>query len=364
VVTAVPIVISDRPGRKQSVTGRLAPGPGPSFEVMPTAGPLVDRYGRTHDDLRISVTDRCNLRCTYCMPEEGMAFLPRSALLTFDEIARVARVARTLGVSSIRLTGGEPLVRKGISGLVAQLEAIGFEDLALTTNGMQLAGAADQLAAAGLRRVNVSCDSLRAERFRSIRRQGDLQTVLHAMDVAEGAGLSPLKVNVVLLRGRNDDEVIEFAAFARDTGRIVRFIEFMPLDADGKWDRDQLVPGREVFERISAVWPLERAKDHDDTAPAERFRFADGNGEIGLISSVTQPFCGSCNRLRLTADGALRNCLFSDDERTVRDMLRTHGNDAELALQFRRAVWGKMPGHGINEPGFLRPVRSMSMIGG
>jgi cyclic pyranopterin phosphate synthase len=330
---------------------------------MPTVGPMTDSYGRVHDDLRISVTDRCNLRCTYCMSEEGMTFLPRAALLSIEEIVRVARVAKGLGVSSIRLTGGEPLVRKGLPDLVAQLAAIGFEDLALTTNGMRLAGMADVLVTAGLRRVNISCDSLRADRFESIRRRGDLDTVLRAMEAAESVGLSPLKVNVVLLRGHNDDEILDFAAFARDTGRIVRFIEFMPLDAEGSWDRSQLVPGHEILERISAVWPLE-PDDHRGPAPAERFRFADGRGEIGLVSSVSQPFCGNCNRLRLTADGAIRNCLFSDDEHPVRDLLRDGGTDAELALLFRRAVWGKLPGHGINEPGFLRPVRSMSMIGG
>jgi cyclic pyranopterin phosphate synthase len=324
---------------------------------------MTDSYGRVHDDLRVSVTDRCNLRCTYCMSEEGMTFLPRAALLSIEEIVRVARVAKGLGVSSIRLTGGEPLVRRGLPDLVAQLAAIGFEDLALTTNGMRLAGMADVLAVAGLRRVNISCDSLRADRFESIRRRGDLNTVLRAMEAAESVGLSPLKVNVVLLRGHNDDEILDFAAFARDTGRIVRFIEFMPLDAEGTWDRSQLVSGHEVLERISAVWPLE-PDDNRGPAPAERFRFADGRGEIGLVSSVSQPFCGNCNRLRLTADGAIRNCLFSDDEHPVRDLLRDGGTDAELALLFRRAVWGKLPGHGINEPGFLRPVRSMSMIGG
>jgi len=357
-VTGVPVAMSAGPG------GRAAPSGGPSSETMPTEGPLRDSYGRVHDDLRISVTDRCNLRCTYCMSEEGMTFLPRAAVLSIEEIVRVATVANGLGVSSIRLTGGEPLVRKGLPDLVARLSAIGFEDLALTTNGMQLAGMAGTLATAGLRRVNISCDSLRADRFESIRRRGDLDTVLRAMEAAEAAGLSPLKVNVVLLRGHNDDEVLDFAAFARDTGRIVRFIEFMPLDAEGVWDRSQLVTGHEVVERISAVWPLEPADDHRGPAPAERFRFTDGGGEIGVVSSVSQPFCGSCNRLRLTADGAIRNCLFSDDEHEVRDLLRGGGTDAELALLFRRAVWGKLPGHGINEPGFLRPVRSMSMIGG
>jgi cyclic pyranopterin phosphate synthase len=331
---------------------------------MPIEGPLVDTFGRVHDDLRISVTDRCNLRCTYCMPEEGMTFLPRSELLSFDEIVRVAQIARSLGVEQIRLTGGEPLVRKGLPDLVARLAAIGFDDIALTTNGMLLAGTAAALVAAGLRRVNVSCDSLRAERFGSIRRRGDLEIVLGAMDAAETAGLMPLKVNVVLLRGQNDDEILDFAAFARDTGRIVRFIEFMPLDAQGQWDRGQLVPGREVFERISTVWPLEPVDDHIGPAPAERFRFTDGRGEIGMISSVTQPFCGTCNRLRLTADGAIRNCLFSDDETVVRDVLRGGGTDDDIALLLRAAVWGKLPGHGINEPGFLRPARSMSMIGG
>jgi cyclic pyranopterin phosphate synthase len=331
---------------------------------MPIAGPLVDRYGRVHDDLRISVTDRCNLRCVYCMPEEGMTFLARAKLLSYEEIARVASVAHELGVTSIRLTGGEPLVRKDLVSLVQLLSQIGFNDLALTTNGMQLAPIAGALANAGLRRVNVSCDSLDADRFSRIRRRGELAIVLKAMDAAEDAGLRPIKVNVVLLRGTNDDEILDFAAFARATGRVVRFIEFMPLDAQGTWDRSQLVPGREVFERISAVWPLEVVGESDGSSPAERFRFADGQGEIGLISSVTQPFCGTCNRLRLTADGAFRNCLFSDDERSVRDVLREGGDDEQIALMLRRAVWAKFPGHAINEPSFLRPARSMSMIGG
>jgi cyclic pyranopterin phosphate synthase len=331
---------------------------------MPTSGPLVDPFGRVHDDLRISVTDRCNLRCTYCMPDEGMTFLPRSMLLSFAEIVRVATVARALGVTSVRLTGGEPLVRRGLPELVSRLADVGLDDLALTTNGVLLAEQAQALADAGLDRVNVSCDSLRAERFGTIRRRGDLSTVLRSMDAAEAAGLSPVKVNVVLLRGHNDGEVLDFAAFARDTGRPVRFIEYMPLDADGAWARDQLVPGDEVLRRIEARWPLEPVATDPGPAPARSFRFADGHGEIGLISSVTQPFCGTCNRLRLTADGAIRNCLFSDDELDARAVLRHRGTDDELALMLRRAVWGKHPGHGINDPGFLRPARSMSMIGG
>jgi cyclic pyranopterin phosphate synthase len=324
----------------------------------------VDPFGRVHDDLRISVTDRCNLRCTYCMPDEGMTFLPRGMLLSFDEIVRVAAVAKALGVSSVRLTGGEPLVRRGLSELVSGLAAVGFDDLALTTNGMLLADQAQALADAGLDRVNVSCDSLRAERFATIRRRGDLDTVLRAMDVAEEAGLSPVKVNVVLVRGQNDDEVLDLAAFARTTGRSVRFIEYMPLDADGAWARHRLVPGDEVFRRITARWPLVPVAADPGPAPAQSFRFTDGPGEIGLISSVTRPFCGTCNRLRLTADGAIRNCLFSDDELDARAVLRHHGTDDQLAQMLRRAVWGKHPGHGINDPGFLRPARSMSMIGG
>jgi cyclic pyranopterin phosphate synthase len=331
---------------------------------MPITGPLVDTFGRLHDDLRISVTDRCNLRCIYCMPAQGMRFLPRTDLLTFDEIVRTASVAKDLGVSSIRITGGEPLVRRGIPGLVSKLATLGFDDLALTSNGILLAEQASALAGAGLARVNVSCDSLRPDRFEAIRRRGNLATVLHAMDVAESAGLGPVKVNVVLIRGQNDDEVLDFATFARATGRTVRFIEYMPLDAEGAWDRSQLVPGDEVFRSIDARWSLEAMGSAPGPDPAQLFRFTDGGGQIGLISSVTQPFCGTCNRLRLTADGAIRNCLFSDAELDAREALRNGGGDDQLALMLRRAVWGKHPGHGIDEPGFLRPTRSMSMIGG
>ena len=359
---AVPVSISVQPHLRD--LGEIEGALNVATASMPASGPLVDRYGRIHEDLRISVTDRCNLRCVYCMSEEGMTFLPRSELLSFEEIVRVANVAKSLGVTAIRLTGGEPLVRKGIASLISQLSEIGFDDLALTTNGMQLAAQAQKLADAGLTRVNVSCDSLRADRFEAIRRRGDLATVLGAMDAAEAAGLNPVKVNVVLLRGNNDDEILDFATFARQTGRVVRFIEFMPLDAQGQWDRTQLVPGHEIFERINAVWPLQAVGDLDGPAPAERFRFADGLGEIGLISSVTQPFCGTCNRLRLTADGSIRNCLFSDDEYSVRDVVRADGSDDEIENLLRRAVWAKFPGHAINEPSFLRPARSMSMIGG
>lgn len=331
---------------------------------MPTDGPLVDPFGRIHTDLRISVTDRCNLRCTYCMPDGDVTFLPKAELLTLGEIVRLATVAARLGVDSVRITGGEPLVRKGIVEIVEALAAIGFDDLSMTTNGTELARLARPLARAGLRRVNVSCDSLRPEVFSGLRRRATLGPVLHAMSAAEDAGLTPVKMNVVLVPGENDGELIEFARLARQTGRIVRFIEFMPLDASGRWRPGLVVPGRRVIEEIGAVFPLQRVGDPSDPAPASRFRFVDGAGEIGIVSSVTEPFCGRCNRLRLMADGAIRNCLFSDDELSLRDAMRSGGTNADLELLFRQSVWGKLPGHGINDPGFLQPARSMSRIGG
>ncbi|MGD1012103.1 MAG: GTP 3',8-cyclase MoaA [Acidimicrobiales bacterium] len=332
---------------------------------MPTTGPLLDTFGRVHTDLRISVTDRCNLRCVYCMPEEGVPWVPRSEILTFEEIERVASIAYGLGVESVRLTGGEPLVRANVTTLVGLLGGIGFSDLSMTTNGTLLTRLAPALAAAGLKRVNISCDSLKPERFAAIRRRGVLSTVLEAMDAAEQAGLAPVKINVVVIAGVNDDEVIDLAAFGRDTGRTVRFIEFMPLDADEAWNRSKVVPGEQILARINEVWPLEPSSERNaDPAPADRFRFLDGNGEIGVITSVSRAFCGTCNRLRLTADGAIRNCLFANAEHPVRDLLRSGGSDAELETLFRQAVWAKRAGHGINDPAFLRPARSMSMIGG
>ena len=304
---------------------------------MPTAGPLVDTHGRVHTDLRISVTDRCNFRCVYCMPEEGVAWLPRSEILTFEEIERVAKVARRLGIDSVRLTGGEPLVRAGVTGLVERLGKIGFSDLSMTSNGTGLARLAPELAAAGLSRVNISCDSLRPERFAQIRRRGTLAAVLEAMDAVEEAGLPPVKVNVVVIAGVNDDEIVDMAAFGRDTGRMVRFIEFMPLDADETWERAKVVSGEEILGRINAVWPLEASSERaSDPAPADRYRFLDGRGEIGVITSVSRAFCGTCNRLRLTADGAIRNCLFANDEHPVRDLLRTGGSDDDLETLIRR----------------------------
>ena len=344
--------------------GELARPSARLIETMPLEGPLVDSYARIHNDLRLSVTDRCNFRCVYCMPEEGMVFRERHELLSFDELARVARIARDLGVTSVRLTGGEPLVRRGVVGFVERLGGLGFEDIAMTTNGTKLVESAVALRAGGLRRVNISCDSLRPDRFREIRRRGELADVLAAMDAAETAGLGPIKINVVLIAGVNDDEILDFARFGRATGRTVRFIEFMPLDAPGHWQRSGVVEGAAVVREISERWPLEPISVPGDPAPAQRFAYVDRVGEIGLISSVSEPFCGTCNRLRLTADGAIRNCLFSDDEVSIRDRLRAGATDRDIEMSFRSAVWGKFPGHGINDPDFLRPRRSMSMIGG
>ena len=359
--TPVPVALRHRRDRPLADPAPVSPPP-----AMPEVGPLIDRYGRVHRDLRISVTDRCNLRCVYCMPEEGVPLRPRHEILTFEEIARVAGIARKLGVRSVRFTGGEPLVRRGIVELIGRVAAVGFDDVALTTNGTALERLAAPLARAGLHRVNISCDSLRPERFSQIRRRGDLATVLRAMGAAEAAGLRPVKVNVVVIAGVNEDEVLDFAAFARSHQRVVRFIEYMPLDAQGRWTRKDVVASDHILAAIAARWPLEAlVTPEGDAAPADRYRFADGTGgEIGLVASVTRPFCGTCDRLRITADGAIRNCLFSDDEISVRQLLRSGGEDREIALALRRAVWGKRPGHGINDQGFLRPRRSMSMIGG
>jgi cyclic pyranopterin phosphate synthase len=333
--------------------------------AVPAAGPLIDTHGRVHTDLRISVTDRCNFRCSYCMPAEDMTWLPRDGILSYEEIERIARVLKGLGVTAVRLTGGEPLVRADLPVLVRKLSALGFDDISLTTNGVGLPHLAGALAEAGLRRVNVSCDSLDRERFQAITRRDSLDAVLGGMAAAETAGLAPVKVNVVLMRGVNDDEVVDFAAFARETGRPVRFIEYMPLDAAHAWERPDVVPAAEIVERIGAVFPLEPvgARD-DDPAPADRYRFTDGHGEIGVIASVTDAFCGTCNRLRLTADGALRNCLFAIREWSLRDLLRAGATDAELEALCRQVVWAKAAGHGIDTPGFTPPARSMSQIGG
>jgi len=324
---------------------------------------LTDSFGRVHRDLRISVTDRCNFRCVYCMPEEGMKWLPRSDVLTFEEIERVARLlVDRYGFDGIRLTGGEPTMRAHLPVLVGKLAALGV-DVAMTTNGATLAtGLADDLVAAGLRRINISCDSLRRERFAELTRRDELSRVLDGIEAAKAAGLDPVKINVVLMRGINDDELLDFAAFGRSRGVVVRFIEFMPLDASGVWSSDVVVPCDEVVEAIGAAYPLVPVQRGSE--PAERFRYADGGGEIGVIPSVTHAFCGSCDRIRLTAEGQLRNCLFAIDEFDLRGPMRSGAGDDELAAIVERAVGAKWAGHAINQVHFIRPSRSMSQIGG
>ena len=324
--------------------------------------PLVDSYGRVHRDLRISVTDRCNFRCTYCMPAEGMEWTPRDELLTFEEIARIARLlVERHGIESIRLTGGEPTVRARLPVLVAQLARLDV-DLALTTNGATLALIAEDLAAAGLRRINISLDTLDPERFRAITRRDELTSVLDGIDAALAVGFAPVKLNVVVQRGVNDDELVDFARFGRERGVVVRFIEFMPLDATGEWTSRAVVSQSEIVERVGAVFPLEPLAR--GSAPAERFRYLDGGGEIGVIASVTQSFCSSCDRVRLTAEGQLRNCLFSVTDFDLRGPMRGGASDDELAAIVEGAVGAKWAGHQVGTVNFIRPNRSMSQIGG
>ena len=324
--------------------------------------PLVDPFDRTVRDLRISVTDRCNFRCTYCMPEEGMTWVPRDEILTFEEIERVARVCvERFGFTSVRLTGGEPTVRAHLPVLVAKLSALGV-DIALTTNGATLRLIAQDLKDAGLSRINVSLDSLRRDRFLALTRRDSLDAVLDGIDAALEAGLHPVKVNVVTIRGVNDDEAVDFATFGRERGVQPRFIEFMPLDADGAWQRDHVVPAAETLAAIDAVYPLEPVVHGPE--PATRYRYRDGRGEIGAIPSVTQPFCGDCDRVRLTADGQFRTCLFSVDETDLRAVLRRDESDDAVAAAIERAVGTKWAGHSIGQVTFTKPRRSMSQIGG
>jgi cyclic pyranopterin phosphate synthase len=326
------------------------------------AGELVDGFGRVHRDLRISVTDRCNFRCTYCMPAEGMDWHHRSELLTFEELERVARVCvERFGFDSIRLTGGEPTVRARLPVLVGMLSQLDI-DLALTTNGSLLGSLAADLHAAGLDRLNVSLDSLRRDRFEQLTRRDELDQVLDGIRAAVAAGFSPVKVNVVVVRGVNDDEIVDFARFGRDEGVTVRFIEYMPLDAEQRWSTDQVLASAEIVARIDAAFALEVQPRGSD--PAERHRYLDGRGEIGVIGTVTEPFCGSCDRVRLTADGQLRSCLFSTDETDLRALLRSGGTDDDLAAAIERTVAAKWAGHGITKVDFIRPARSMSEIGG
>ncbi len=333
-------------------------------ETMPLEGPLLDTFGRVADDLRISVTDRCNFRCTYCMPAEGLAWLPKHEILTFEELTRMLGIFVHLGARSLKVTGGEPLVRADLPVLVRMFREVGPElDISLTTNGVLLDRLASPLAEAGIDRATISCDSLLRHRFAEMTRRDGLEKVLAGMKAAEAAGLTPIKVNCVVIGGTNDDEVVEFARWSRETGYEVRFIEYMPLDAQHAWEREKVVPAARILEAIDAVHPL--APEGHANEPATTFRFADGaRGRVGVIPSVTEPFCDTCNRLRLTAEGMLRNCLFAMDETDLRAPLRAGASDEELELLIRRGLWTKWSGHRINHPDFVQPERSMSMIGG
>jgi cyclic pyranopterin phosphate synthase len=327
--------------------------------------PFVDTHGRVVRDLRISVTDRCNLRCVYCMPAEGMPWLAREDLLTYEEITRLARVAHAHGVTGIRLTGGEPTVRRDLAALVRMLSEIAPDlDLSLTTNGILLGDMAEALRDAGLRRVNVSLDTLDPARFKRIARRDRFADVMAGLAAARRVGFTPIKINAVLMRGFNDDEAVALARWARDEDYELRFIEWMPLDFQRGWDRSRLVPSAEVYAAIHAEFPLGPADTGDPSAPATRHRYRDGRGAVGLIGSVTRPFCGSCDRIRITADGQLRTCLFSLREYDFRRAIRGGASDQEIATLMRAAVWRKEPGHLIGRSDFVQPARGMSAIGG
>jgi cyclic pyranopterin phosphate synthase len=328
--------------------------------------PLVDSFGRLHTNLRISVTDRCNIRCFYCMPNEEIRFKPRHELLTFEEIERFARVAAELGVNKLRLTGGEPLVRSGLAELVRMLARIpGISDIALTTNGILLAEQASDLRNAGLHRLNVSLDGMSEATFERISRRTGLQRVFDGIFAARDAGFQKIRLNAVAIRGITEPEIIPLVRFAREHAFELRFIEFMPLDAEAHWRNDQVLSGDEIRAQLEAEFgPLDPAERTDPSQPATDFVFADGVGRIGFINPVTHSFCGDCNRLRITAEGQVRNCLFSTEEWDARALLRGGGSDAQLAALIQASIGAKKAGHGINSEEFLRPSRAMYQIGG
>lgn len=325
---------------------------------------LVDRFGRLHDSMRISITDRCNFRCVYCMPEE-VEFFPKEQILSYEEIVRLARIAGGLGVTKFRLTGGEPLVRRDVAALVSALAALpGVRDLSLTTNGVRLAEMARPLYQAGLRRLNVSLDSLDPERFAQLTRRNLFHQVVEGLEEAARVGFAPVKVNAVAIRGFTEAELLDFARLARERAFQVRFIEFMPLDGDDGWDHAQVLTGAEMVAAIDAVYPLEPAGRPHASDPASLYRFKDGRGEIGIIPTVSEPFCAACNRIRLTADGRLRYCLFATEETDLKTPLRAGATDDELAHLLVATVRAKWPGHLINQAAFVKPARNMSQIGG
>ena len=327
---------------------------------------LLDRYGRAATDLRVSLTDRCNLRCSYCMPAEGLDWLPAPEVLTDDEVVRLIDIAVThLGVSEVRFTGGEPLIRRGFADIVARTARLRPRpQMAVTTNGLGLDKVAGALAAAGLDRVNVSLDTIRPDTFMAITRRDRFHDVVKGLAAAADAGLTPVKINAVLLRGHNEDQAPELLRWCIERGYDLRFIEQMPLDAQHSWSREQMITADEILASLRSEFDLSDHPDDRGSAPAELFVVDGGPSTVGVIASVTRPFCGDCDRVRLTADGQVRNCLFAREESDLRTAIRTGASDSELADRWRIAMWSKRPGHGIDDESFLQPVRSMSAIGG
>jgi cyclic pyranopterin phosphate synthase len=328
--------------------------------------PLIDTFDRVHDNLRLSVTDRCNIRCFYCMPETGVKFQPREQLLTFEEIERFVRVAVTLGVRKLRVTGGEPLLRKNLATLIRKLSAIeGIEDLALTTNGVLLTEQARELYDAGLRRINVHLDTLDRERFKQITRRDDFDRVLQGIETCQRMGYGPIKINAVAVKNLVEPDIVPLARFGRERGIEIRYIEFMPLDSQGLWDRSRVLLADDMIEMLAReIGPLREIPDADPRAPATEYEFADGGGRVGFIASVSRPFCLNCNRIRLTADGKFRYCLFAIEETDIRTLLRNGGPDEAIAEAVRGSVRAKWIGHQINSTQFVPPPRPMYSIGG
>jgi cyclic pyranopterin phosphate synthase len=329
--------------------------------------PLVDSYGRRIKSMRISVTDKCNFRCTYCMPAEGLPWLKKAEILSFEEIVRIARIAVSLGIEQIRLTGGEPLVRRDVPELVRQLHTIeGLRSLSITTNGILLKQQARALAEAGLTRINVSLDSLQREKFAKLTRRDQLDRVLEGLEeLQKYPSIHPVKINAVAVRGFSEDEVLDFVRFARDKAYVMRWIEFMPLDADQLWRKEDILTGGEIKSIIEAAYgPLVPITSSNPSETARRYTFSDGIGEVGFINPVSEPFCASCDRIRLTADGQLRTCLFATEETDLRAILRSGADDEVVAATIRQAVWHKELKHYIGDKRFKRANRSMSMIGG
>ena len=328
---------------------------------------LVDSYGRRIKSMRISITDKCNFRCTYCMPAEGLPWLKKAEILSYEELERIARVAVSIGIEQIRLTGGEPLVRRDVPDFIRQLRKIeGLRSLSLTTNGILLKQQAGALAEAGLHRINVSLDSLVPEKFAQLTRRNQLNRVLEGLEELEKyPSIHPIKVNAVAMRGYSEDEVLDFARLARRKAYVVRWIEFMPLDADQIWRKEDILTGAEMKAIIEAEYgPLVQITTGDPSETARRYTFSDGIGEVGFINPVSEPFCSTCDRIRLTADGQLRTCLFATEETDLRAVIRSDASDDVLVATIRRAVWNKELKHYIGDKRFKRANRSMSMIGG